>query len=45
MHKLVFSLAILIGTVLVAQIPEEIPLEPPANQPNKVAEADSAVSN
>ena len=45
MHKLVFSLAILMGTVLVAQIPGEIPLEPPANQPNEVAEADSAVSN
>ncbi|MCH2399459.1 MAG: hypothetical protein MK364_10150, partial [Pirellulales bacterium] len=45
MHKLVFSLAILMGTVLVAQIPEEIPLEPPANQPNEVAVPDVAVSN
>ena len=45
MYKLVFSLAILMGTVLVAQVPEEIPLEPPANQPNEVAVPDAAVSN
>ncbi|MEE3371812.1 MAG: hypothetical protein VX346_20945 [Planctomycetota bacterium] len=45
MHRLVFSLAVLMGTVLVAQIPEEIPLEPPANQPNEVVEpvTDSAI--
>lgn len=45
MYKLVFSLAVLMGTVLAAQIPEEIPLEPPANQPNAVAETetDSAI--
>ena len=41
MHKLVFSLAVLMGTVLVAQIPEEIPLEPPANRPNVAAETET----
>ncbi|MAV33980.1 MAG: hypothetical protein CMJ59_00850 [Planctomycetaceae bacterium] len=34
MHRSVFFLAILMGTIFSAQVPEEIPLEPPANTPN-----------